>query len=650
MRPEDIARITEVVDHQLSEDGDLLVYVTRRVVDDSYENALWVSATEGIGPPRQLHVGAGCCAPSLSPDGREVAFFRRADERADDSAGRYQLCVLAVDAPKPRVVVGSAHPLGLAVNGRDVRGITPPAWSPDGSQLVYAALVAVPRRVHRITRRGYRMDGRGYLDEGSVQLFVVAPDRAAAPTRISDGILDHWDACWRPDGQALVCVRVQGREPGATAAPPQDIVEYRIDGAEVDGAAARVVAAGLPHATVPTYTADCGAVRFLGVDPASAHGTRIRGRNVCLMEVPSDGSARPSPLTDEEVLDVDDPRLRPLAPVGSPLVADTHEGTVRLIDPVAGRLDAVSPSGGATQALSHDARGDTVSAVLSTIGSAGDLRVRVRGGRARAVTSYAAGYRDAVVIPEEIRFASGEGEIHGWLYLPPDARGPVPLVLLIHGGPDAQFGYRLDVDAQVVCGRGCAVLTANPRGSAGYGQDFAMSICGRLGTVDADDVLAAVDAVVARPEIDAVRVGVAGRSYGGFLTAWLTTARPGLFKAAVAECGIYSWDSMIATSDIGDHLTELVGGDPAAWAHQSPLLRAGEVTAPTMIIAYGDDRRVPLEQAERYFHALHAAGTTCELVVFDGGPHSFAVTGSPAARITRMNLIGDWFDRYFSGG
>ena len=115
--------------------------------------------------------------------------------------------------------------------------------------------------------------------------------------------------------------------------------------------------------------------------------------------------------------------------------------------------------------------------------------------------------------------------VHGWLMTPPGP-GPHPVLLLVHGGPDWQFQYQLFDEAQVYASR-YAVVLANPRGSAGYGEAHARAIKGRLGTVDADDLMALFDAVAARTDIDASRAGVLGGSYGGFMTAWLAAHHGG---------------------------------------------------------------------------------------------------------------------------
>src|SRR5207247_4334165 len=102
--------------------------------------------------------------------------------------------------------------------------------------------------------------------------------------------------------------------------------------------------------------------------------------------------------------------------------------------------------------------------------------------------------------------------------------GPHPVLLLIHGGPCTQYGWRLFDEAQVYAGAGYAVVMGNPRGSSGYGEAHARAVVGNVGEVSATDLLALLDAALAADDLDASRVGVLGGSHGGYMTTWLAAA------------------------------------------------------------------------------------------------------------------------------
>src|SRR5262249_5355074 len=113
-------------------------------------------------------------------------------------------------------------------------------------------------------------------------------------------------------------------------------------------------------------------------------------------------------------------------------------------------------------------------------------------------------------------------EIQGLLCLPA-GDGPHPLIVLVHGGPVWAYRDRWSmgyVYTPLFAKHGYAVLHPNPRGSSGRGQDFARAVQGDMGGADTYDYLAGIDALVERGTADPGRIGVAGGSYGGFMSAW----------------------------------------------------------------------------------------------------------------------------------
>jgi dipeptidyl aminopeptidase/acylaminoacyl peptidase len=116
-------------------------------------------------------------------------------------------------------------------------------------------------------------------------------------------------------------------------------------------------------------------------------------------------------------------------------------------------------------------------------------------------------------------------EIEGWVMKPfgYDSARRHPLVLYIHGGPHSAYGENWFDEFQNLAGAGAAVLFTNPRGSTGYGAAFTYASRGRWGLEDYQDLMKAVDLAAARPDVDSTRMGVTGGSYGGFMTAWITT-------------------------------------------------------------------------------------------------------------------------------
>ena len=381
---------------------------------------------------------------------------------------------------------------------------------------------------------------------------------------------------------------------------------------------------------------------FVGIGDLGADLNDARGRNVSLWRVPFTGGA-PVRVTDAETIDLDDGRTRPLA-------INAHEVLGATLDRGAIRLVAIGPRG-ITQELiggqrcvtDYDRAGDVIASVVTDATSAGEV-IALRDGSETRLTRSGAGLTGLRPMTEIGATAPDGYPVHGWLMTPPGP-GPHPVLLLIHGGPDWQFQYQLFDEAQVYASR-YAVVLANPRGSAGYGEAHARAIKGRLGTVDADDLMALFDVVAARPDIDAARAGVLGGSYGGFMTAWLAAHHGQRFRAAICERAVFAWDSLLGTSDIGHTMTSMVGTDPARWPAQTPLAHADKIDIPLLILHWEGDLRVPFEQAQRMFAALRARRAPVELMVFPGGDHGVSRAGPPDHRLMRFEVILEWFDRH----
>lgn len=252
--------------------------------------------------------------------------------------------------------------------------------------------------------------------------------------------------------------------------------------------------------------------------------------------------------------------------------------------------------------------------------------------------------------PEPFRWRSPEGhEVPGWVLLPA-GDGPHPAVLYVHGGPHAAYGRALLFEFYLLWARGFAVMFANPRGSVGYGQGYAQ-IKGRWGEADAADLLGFLDAAVERFGLDPKRLGVAGGSYGGYMTNWLTARHPARFKAAATQRSICNWTSFWGASDIGIRFAELELGaglwqNPALYWDKSPLAHAEGLATPTLVVHAEQDQRCPIDQGETWFAALVSQGVAARFLRVPEEGHELSRSGRPDRRLKRLEEIVDWFARY----
>lgn len=290
------------------------------------------------------------------------------------------------------------------------------------------------------------------------------------------------------------------------------------------------------------------------------------------------------------------------------------------------------------------------------------VEISLRTSGTRRLTAHNRRLRDlaAGVTTEPVEWTSPDGtDVHGLLLRPADATGPLPLVLLLHGGPtwlwSAAFApAESNQLALPLAAAGAAVLLPNPRGSSGRGQAYATEVAGDLGGRDLADVVAGVDHLVERGVADPDRCAVMGLSYGGFLTAH-AAVRSDRFRAAVVMSGVSDWLSFAGTSAIGwgyqdvylpeGDLDSASGREVLAAA--SPLYRVQAAAAPTLLLHGELDRITPLGQAEQLFGRLARAGVETELVVYAGEGHELTATDhrrDAAARVARWLRRHDVLD------
>ena len=225
-----------------------------------------------------------------------------------------------------------------------------------------------------------------------------------------------------------------------------------------------------------------------------------------------------------------------------------------------------------------------------------------------------------------------------------------PGLVYVHGGPMSQYGYCFFDEFQMAAAEGFVVIAGNPRGSDGYGEHWAQSIIGCMGTIDWDDVTAITDHLANQDDVDETRIGIGGGSYGGFMASW-AIGHTNRYKAALVERAVTTWPSMAGTSDIGAPFVPLMlNADPDTGLDelikQSPLTYAANIETPTLIVHSEQDWRCPIEQAEQLFTAIRRNGVEVTLARFPGENHELSRSGSPLHRIERFKLVHDFFHRH----
>jgi dipeptidyl aminopeptidase/acylaminoacyl peptidase len=643
MRPTDLALLRTPGIPTVSPDGRIaVVAVTRLDLEgDEYRSQLWAVPTDGSAPARPLTTGNRDTAPAFSPDGRWLAHLTA------EPGGRPQIVVLPTAGGEARTL--TQHPLGAGA----------PVWSPDSRRLAYTARVpetgrygtaegvspaAEPPRL--ITTLQYRLDDVGFLIDRRSQVFVLdlpadfADDTVPGPppVQVTTGDADCADVTWRPDGAELAFV--SARHERADRDLVRDLYAVRPDGSGL-----RRVTESRSECALPVYGPDGRSIYVVAVPDLGPDGVDFAARQAVPCRVDADGGA-PYPLLDPELHQVAVETPPVITPEGL-LVPVEHRGAVHLL--------RVPLDGGEPEALiegSFTVRGASAGAgvVVATVAhdrSAGELIV-LTPGRRRLLTEFGRllGETGRVHGMQERTAQAADGyPVHGWVTVPPGP-GPHPVLLTVHGGPFAQYGWSLFDETQIYVSAGYAVVQCNPRGSSGYGAAHGRAIRGAWGGDDAADVLAFLDDALQDPRLDDGRVGIMGGSYGGYLTA-LLISRTTRFEGSIVERAFTDPVSFVGSSDIGWVFPDqYLGTEPAAVARQSALAAASAITTPTLVIHSEEDWRCPVEQGVRLYVDLKRRGVPAELLLFPGEGHELSRSGRPRHRLARLEHVLRWWARW----
>ena len=673
MRPEHLDLLHAASSPSITPDGSTVVVSVSHpdLADDAYRGGLWAVATDGASV-RRLTNGARDVAPAVSPDGAWVAFLRGRDGKPP------QIHLTGLHGGEPWCLTD--QPLGAGA----------PVWSPDGRRLAWSARVPESGRYgtkdadgeetkpeaeapRLITEFKYRVDDLGYSRDRREHLFVVdlpesfdvlggaAPDLPLEPRQLTDGDADDTDPAWRTDGTLLAFISARHDTSEVDLRSAVHVVDPDAHEPVTDPAA---VTGGNLAVAGTQWLADGRLV--LSAGDVGADGRDFVGRpgQLWVTDGPIDADGPVVDvrrLSDEASIDLDGGSGGLLVLSDRVVVRDLHRGAVRLL--------TFDPDGDASQTpvtivdepivvtgLAGTVDGSTMVVTAAAADRAGDVGV-VRDGSVDWLTDVSRRLRDdaGLVAPIEVDAPTPDGHgVHGWVLVPdPDTYGPGPhpVLLNIHGGPFAQYVGTVFDEAQVYVGAGYAVVMCNPRGSAGYGFEHGRSIRHAMGSVDADDILAFLDHVLADDDLplDADRVGVMGGSYGGYMTALLTT-RTDRFAAAIVERGYLDASSFVGSSDIGWFFPAEYHGSPDAAMEQSPMSHVDRVTTPTLVIHSETDWRTPVEQGQRWFTALKLHGVPTELLLFPAEGHELSRSGRPRHRRARFEHILRWWGEHLPVG
>ena len=666
--PDDFWSMRFVTELRLSPDGRALAYTVETNDREANEtrSAVWLYDRQ-TGEMRQLTSGLKRDgSPRWSPDGTRLAFV---STRAGKQAQLYVMPVAG--GGEARRLTSMRH------------GASDPFWSADGSWVGFESEVRpdespsapehedAPAREKRekeeserlrvITRLQYRWDGKGYL-EGRTHLFRAALAGGAVEP-LTEGDYDNSDAACSPDGRYLAFASDRSDERDANMTSDIWLLDLQTR-------ALRRLTDGTRGAGHPAWSPDGKRLAF--ISEHAIHGHSVYNVPVLMADVETGEITNPlegQDLSAEPGIygDIPSPSATATLPTWS------RDGQhVYFLNQRLGGVDVlrVPAEGGAAETVVDGAEWDIRQVALTPDGQhlyalqcgptepwdiwEYDLReLPARAGRRVTEVNRELLAARPMTAPERFTLNSFDGwEIEAWLYRPESATNPAPLVLWIHGGPHGAYGQTFYLQAQLLASRGYAVLHANPRGSTGYGEDFAQACDHDWGGGDYKDLMAAVDAALARGGLDADRLAVMGTSYGGYMTNWIV-GQTDRFKAGVTINSVTNLFTSFGTGDIDSVWAEGDYGWP--WEHEafykerSPITYASRMTTPLRIIGAEDDYRCPISQSEELYTWLKKLGRAP--VDFVRVPHaSHSAYASPRQRVRRIELALEWIERYCPAG
>jgi dipeptidyl aminopeptidase/acylaminoacyl peptidase len=263
--------------------------------------------------------------------------------------------------------------------------------------------------------------------------------------------------------------------------------------------------------------------------------------------------------------------------------------------------------------------------------------------------------RSRMVEPELVRYKSFDGREIPAFYYKPQGAGPFPVLISIHGGPEAQSRPTFSSPIQYLVNEsGMAVLTPNVRGSSGYGKTYLTLDNGRLREDSVKDIGALLDWIATRPELDSKRVGVFGGSYGGYMVLASLVHFGDRIAAGVDVVGISNFVTFLTnTAAYRRDLRRVEYGDEsdpemrAILEKISPLGRVGEIRSALFVAQGANDPRVPASEAEQIVAAVRAAGQDVWYMLAKNEGHGF---NKKENRDLYLQLMVLFFEKHLGAG
>ncbi|MEL6658750.1 MAG: S9 family peptidase [Bacteroidota bacterium] len=645
----DVFELEHVRDPQISPAGDMIVY--RRmgfdIMKDRSVGQLWMVDADGSNHQKLTSREGSESSARWSPSGDRIAFVSRGE------AGSEIFVYWVASGKMARLTHLEGSPSNLA-------------WSPDGESIAFTMKVNVAPPViakmpskpkgakwaakPRITDRlKHEADGRGYLKPGFTHIFVV-PAEGGTARQLSSGDFNHSGSLsWSPDGDhiffsanrnenweydfrnsevyrlsvatgdILALTDRQGPDNSPMVSPDGKTIAYRSYEDKVQA-----------YQVTDLYLmdADGGNQRVISAE---------LDRSVGAMKWSKDGQGLYITYDDWG-----DTKIAYLSTSGALRDVTSNLGGTSIGRPYPGGSFSLSNNG--RIAFTHSTTSEPAAlAVVSANGGEPEVL--------SALNADLLAHRELGVV-EEVRYQSSfdQRPIQGWIVKPPnyDPEQKYPLLVENHGGPILNYGARFSAEMQLYAAAGYLVFYPNPRGSTGYGEEFANLLYHNYPGEDYQDVMDGVDYLLEQGLVDEEHLYVTGGSAGGIMTAWII-GKNNRFRAAVVAKPVVNWISKTLVADnYYGYANYRIKGQP--WENVedywrfSPLSLVENVETPTMVMVGMNDLRTPPSESKQLYHALKLRQVETVLVEIPEASHGIAAR--PSNLITKIAHTLAWFEKY----
>jgi dipeptidyl aminopeptidase/acylaminoacyl peptidase len=645
----DVFKLEYASDPQIAPNGQHIVYVRNSmdIMTDHRRSDLWILESNGSNHHQIATEGTNPSSPRWSPRGDRLAYISKSGDAS-------RLHVRMMDSGLSKAIGDFPEPPSGFTWSPDGKFISFTMFVPDNVKKPFAQMPQKPEGaewaepVRLIESLVFRIDGAGFVKSGNTHLFII-PAEGPVARQITSGAFNHdGDPAWSSDASKIY-ISANRHDDWEYDALNSEIYELDVGNGEI-----RALTDRTGPDTDPVVSPDGTQIAYIGFDDehrsyeeSDLYVMDRDGSNKRLI-TGDFGRSVESPVWQRDgnglyflYSDKGDTKVGFAALTGAVTQLAQHLGGTNIGRPYASGSFSVAETG---------------DIAFTTTGAHRPADVAITGKATNALRLTGLNddlfrHKDFGEI-EEIWFESSldQRPIQGWIAKPPgfNQAKKYPLILEIHGGPDANYGNRFSAEIEIFTAAGYVVLFTNPRGSTSYGAEFAGLTNHTYPRDEYFDLMSGVDELIGHGYVDERNLFVTGGSAGGVLASWII-GKTNRFRAAAVVNPAMNWVSYALTTDRYDVFSRyFFPGYP--WDRldhywkRSPLSLIGNVNTPTMLLTGEADYRTPIAETEQFYQALKLRRVEAAMIRIPGASHDIAAR--PSNLIAKVANIIAWFDKH----